>query len=156
MPDNTALFDALDALPLLARLAAREGMDVVSPEVRTLAVSKAREVIRGMSGATFAGTGGYTATDDDDGTAAFELLYDEAAAALENFTGHDGRPLAEDAGEDVPANVVRYVLTTPTTYAADLETDNAGEKAFMGDAFTEAVPVLFGGAVAGLKELFGG
>ena len=155
MPNNTALFDALDALPLLARLAAREGMDAVSFEVRTVAVSKAREVIRGMSGATFAATGGYTATDDDDGGAAFDDLYAEAEARLTDFTGHDGQPYAEEGGV-VPPDTVRYVLTTPTSYADDLETDNGGEKAYLGDAFVEAAPILLGGAATGLKGLFGG
>lgn len=155
MADNTALFAALDALPAQVEAAAVRGMRAVAPRVTALAIVNAQKNIIGMSGATFFSTVTRVDAERDDDDATFQAAYDAAAEALRGFTGHAGQPLAEGA-DPVPAGVVRATLTTPTTYAALLETSDALGKAFLADSMDEGAPVLFQGAVDALREVFGG
>jgi hypothetical protein len=107
---------------------------------------------RGMSGATRASTIAYVADVGDRGDAEILSAYNAAAGLLQGFTAHEGQPhlaLVRGPGE----HEAWIILTVPTDYILSLETESAGEKAFLADtlhqdagqAFTVLVAALRGG-----------
>jgi len=108
---------------------------------------------RGMSGATRASTIAYVATANDTNDAEIQAAYNTAAGHLQGFTGHAGRPhLGRVAG---PGQADVWIVgTVPTDYIDDLELDNAGEKAFLGDTVLQDAPQAFAAVVALWREAF--
>jgi hypothetical protein len=112
------------------------------------------EAYAGMSGATRASTIAYVATPTDSGESEVQGAYNAAAGLLQNFTGHEGRPeLVSVPGPG--ASEAWVVLTTPTDYAIKLETEFAGEKAFIADTMHQNAPQVQAAVVAALRKVWG-
>lgn len=127
--------------------AIRPGMEAGADLIEVQAEQGARDVIIGMSGATFASIVAYVADRDNDGTFEIVSAYNAAAGRLQNFTGHAGQPSLADVpgpGE----NETWIVLTVPTDYIDRilLERDD-----FLGDAGYSAAPAAFQALVTALK-----
>jgi hypothetical protein len=111
----------------------------------------ATDAYQGMSGATRASSIAYVATPDDTGDSEIEAAYNAAAGLLQGFTGHQGRPLLEDApgpGQDEAL----IIGTVPTDYIINLEQDNAGERAFVADSLQQHAPEAFDAVVRATRE----
>jgi hypothetical protein len=105
---------------------------------------------RGMSGATRAATIAYVADTGDRGDAEILAAYNAAAGLLQGFTGHEGQPhlgLIRGPGE----HEAWIILTVPTDYILSLETENAGEKAFLADTLHQDASRAFEALVAALR-----
>lgn len=95
----------------------------------------------GMSGATRASTVAYVTTPERPNANAFAVAYDVAAEHLAGFTGHDGRPASISI--EGPRRAEAWILlTVPTDYIIKLETENAGAKSFLPDAFAGVAPAI--------------
>ena len=103
-------------------------------------VDKQTTAYLGMSGATRASS--FAAPLDQRWAGKASAAYAEAQALLQDFTGHEGKPFLEDSGIVLGAGEKGIGLTTPTTYAADLEIDDAAAKAHLEPTlFSEALSV---------------
>jgi hypothetical protein len=105
---------------------------------------------RGMSGATRASTIAYVADVGDRGDAEILSAYNAAAGLLQGFQGHEGQPhlgLVRGPG----AHEAWIILTVPTDYILSLETEAAGEKAFLADTLHQDAPQAFNALVAALR-----
>lgn len=112
------------------------------------------EAYVGMSGATRASTLAYVATQANSGESEAQGAYNAAAGLLQGYTGHEGRPeLVSVPGPG--ASEAWVVLTTPTDYAIKLETEFAGEKAFLADAMHQDAPHVQAAVVAALRKVWG-
>lgn len=129
-------------------LAIHPGMEVGADIIEAQAASTT--AYRGMSGATRVSTIAYVADQDDRGDAEIVAAYNAAAGRLQGFQGHEGQPhLGDVAGP--PSNQTWIVLTVPTDYILSLETENAGEKAFLADSLHQEAPAAFQAIIASLK-----
>lgn len=126
------------------RPAMEAGADVIEAE------AAATTAYRGMSGATRASTIAYVADSEDAGTAEIVAAYNAAAGRLQGFSGHEGQAYLADAPGPGP-NQSWIVLTVPTDYIAALETENAGEKAFLADSLHGQAPQAFRAIAQTLK-----
>lgn len=128
--------------------AIRPGMEAGADLIESAAA--ATTAYRGMSGATRASTIAYVADQDNAGDAEIVAAYNAAAGRLQNFQGHEGQPLL--AGVRGPSSSQTWiVLTVPTDYILDLETELAGEKAFLADSLHSQAPQVVGALVNELK-----
>lgn len=128
--------------------AIRPGMEAGADVIE--ATAAATTAYRGMSGATRASTIAYVSDQADPGDAEIVGAYNAAAGRLQGFQGHEGQPhLGGVAGP--PEHQTWIVLTVPTDYILNLETENAGEKAFLADSLHQHAPAAFGALVAVLK-----
>ena len=132
-----------------ATLAAiRPGMEAGADVIESAAA--ATTAYRGMSGATRVSTIAYVADSLSSGDAEIVGAYNAAAGRLQGFQGHEGQPyLADVSGPK--ANESWIVLTVPTDYILGLETENAGEKAFIADTLRQHAPQAFQALVAALR-----
>lgn len=128
--------------------AIRPGMEAGADIIE--AAASATTAYRGMSGATRASTIAYVADQADRGDAEIVAAYNAAAGRLQGFQGHEGQPHLGDAPGPA-ANQTWIVLTVPTDYILNLETENAGEKAFLADSLLQNAPAAFGALIASLK-----
>jgi hypothetical protein len=128
--------------------AIRPGLEAGADLIESTAA--ATTAYRGMSGATRNSTIAYVADGDDAGDAEIVAAYNAAAGRLQNFQGHEGQPYL--AGVRGPSSDQAWiVLTVPTDYILGLETEAAGEKAFLADSLHSQAPQAFGALVATLK-----
>lgn len=120
------------------------GADIIEPDAAQTTA------YRGMSGATRASTIAYVADVSDRGDSEILGAYNAAAGLLQGFTGHEGQPhlgLVRGPGE----NEAWIILTVPTDYILSLETENAGEKAFIADTLHQDAPRAFDALVGVLR-----
>lgn len=117
------------------------------------ATAQATTAYDGMSGATRAATIAYVVGAGlDEGTQA-DAAYTAAAGLLTGFTGHAGQPMLVSIPGPNP-DVAEIVLTVPTDYILDLETERAGEKAFIADALIAGAPGAFDAVVRALGAVW--
>ncbi len=127
--------------------AIRPGMEAGADLIEVQAEQGARDVIIGMSGATFASIVAYVADRENDGTSEIVSAFNAAAGRLQNFTGHQGQPYLAD----VPGprdSETWIVLTVPTDYIDRIlmERDD-----FLGDAGYSAAPQAFQALISALR-----
>jgi hypothetical protein len=126
----------------------RPGMEAAAAPIETAAAGT--DAYAGMSGATRASTIVYVADSHDSGDAEIVSAYNAAAGRLQGFSGHEGQ--AHLGGVPGPGqHEVWAVETVPTDYILGLETDNAGEKAFLADSGFQQAPQAFQAFVAVVK-----
>lgn len=143
MADLDALLAGLDTLEQRVMAGLLKGAQAGATDLQTTAQQTSAYI--GQSGATRDGTVAYVATALDDGSDAFEGAYQAAAQHLAGFTGHGGNVERQSVGTAGPDEIV-IILTVPTDYIKDLETDNGGQKAFIG-------PTMDGGAVQVTQQI---
>lgn len=108
---------------------------------------------QGMSGATRASTVAYVVGAGADETSQATAAANTAAGLLQNFTGHEGRSqLSSVPGPGLW--VAWIILTVMTDYILKLETERAGEKAFIADTLLSNAPVVFGDLIQAFKGAF--
>jgi len=128
--------------------AIRPGMEAGADLIEVAAA--ATTAYRGMSGATRASTIAYVADMSDRGDSEIVAAYNTAAGLLQSFQGHEGQAhlgLVRGPG----ANQAWIVLTVPTDYIISLETEAAGEKAFLADSLHGQAPAAFQALVSSLR-----
>ena len=128
--------------------AIRPGMEAGADIIESAAA--ATTAYRGMSGATRSATIAYVADRQNDGTAEIVSAYNAAAGRLQGFAGHEGQPFLTESKGPGPSETW-IVLTVPTDYIIGLETESAGEKAFIADSLLQHAPQAFGALVAALR-----
>jgi hypothetical protein len=143
--------DMLDNWRRLTRgtlAAIRPGMEAGADLIEVEAAATA--AYRGMSGATRASTIAYVADMADNGDSEIVAAYNTAAGLLQNFQGHEGQAfltLVRGPG----TGQCWIVLTVPTDYILSLETELAGEKAFLADSLHSQAPAAFGALMSALR-----
>lgn len=143
--DMTSNWRRLTAQTLAA---IRPGMEAGASIIEVAAAETS--AYRGMSGATRSSTIAYVADNADAGDAEIVSAYNAAAGRLTGFQGHEGQAYLAD----VPGpkdNESWIVLTVPTDYIVSLETENAGEKAFLADSLHQHAPQAFQALCAALR-----
>ena len=146
------IFSRLDALILDVKRKAVEGAERGARVLEDDA--QATNAYAGMSGATRASTVAYVATTEDDGSNRLNQAYIAAEQLLDGFKGHNGAQLLEDSGESVNADQVKIMLTVPTDYIRAMETDNGGQKAFIGDTMDSGATFVFELIADAIKDIF--
>jgi hypothetical protein len=142
-------------------------LDALIPQIKAKAVegaqrgatvlqedAQATTAYFGQSGATRASTVAYVATTEDDGSSKANAALAIAEQLLDGFKGHDGAQLLEDSGESLSPDQVKIILTVPTDYIKALETDNGGQKAFLGDTLDNAAPFVLELIADSIRDLF--
>lgn len=139
MPDDLGLA-AFRRLIAQTQGSFRPAMEAASDPIESAAAST--DAYSGMSGATRASTICYVADTHDAGDAEIVSAYNAAAGRLQGFSGHEGQ--AHLAGVPGPGQAETWaVLTVPTDYILGLETEKAGEKAFLADSGNSQAPAAF-------------
>jgi len=128
--------------------AIRPGMEAGADLIE--AEAAATTAYRGMSGATRAATIAYVADTSDNGDAEIVAAYNTAAGRLQGFQGHEGQAFLTLVRGPKP-NEAWIILTVPTDYIISLETENAGEKAFVADSLHSQAPQAFQALVSHLR-----
>jgi hypothetical protein len=129
--DLTAVLAGLDRLSSAIDEGISSGCDAYAVVLE--ATDKATTAYVGMSGATRESTVAFAIGNGKDGSTAIGESYAAAVQALTGFTGHQGQPAQISVpalGQDEQA----VILSNSTNYAALLETQNAGEKAHLGES----------------------
>jgi hypothetical protein len=127
------------------RAGMEQGADIIEADMH------ATTAYVGMSGATRASTIAYVATADDPNDSEPQSAHNTAAGLLSGFVGHNGQPLLESAPGPGTAQMM-IVATVPTDYIIKLETERAGQKAFVGDTLTADAPQAFEAVVRALQQ----
>ena len=139
----------LDELARRIAAAARRGLEAEAQAMERDAQNTSAYL--GMSGATRASTVAYVVDERDNGSAKIAEAYGIAAAYLDGFTEHAGRAHLEPAGNIGPGEIA-VVLTVPTDYIDKLETQRAGEKAFIGPTMNKFRSRLARRAARSIRE----
>jgi hypothetical protein len=142
----------LDELERRARAAALRGLRQAAQVMQRDA--QETSAYAGMSGATRAATVAVVISAEDDGAGELQAAYNRAAEHLGGFVGHAGHPLLTPAGS-VSGDEITVVLTVPTDYIDDLETERAGEKAFLGPTMDAHRQRLAAAAAAAIRKELG-
>lgn len=95
-------------------------------------VARATSAYEGMSGATRASTTAYAIGPGKDGSAEATQGFAAAAAQLTGFSGHQGQAVSQDSGVVLGPDEKGIILTVFTDYIDALESELAGDKAFLG------------------------
>lgn len=128
--------------------AIRPGMEAGADLIEVQAA--ATTAYRGMSGATRSSTIAYVADMSDSGDSEIVAAYNTAAGLLQSFQGHEGQAQLGLIRGPGPGQCW-IVLTVPTDYILSLETELAGEKAFVADSLHDQAPQAFQTLVSALK-----
>ena len=132
-----------------ATLAAiRPGMEAGADIIE--AAAAATSAYRGMSGATRSATIAYVADTNDSGDAEILAAYNTAAGRLQGFMGHEGQAFLTLV-RGPKEKEAWIVLTVPTDYIISLETESAGEKAFLSDSLHSQAPTAFQALISSLR-----
>lgn len=151
--DFGQILQRLDALEKRARAAALRGLRGAAAAMQRDA--QETSAYKGMSGATRASTVAVVISAEDDGAGELQAAYQRAAEHLGGFVGHAGQPHLEPAGS-VSGDEIAVILTVPTDYIDKLETERAGEKAFLGPTFDAHRQRLAAAAAEAIREELGG
>lgn len=112
-----------------ARRGAKEGAKILQQN------AESTTAYRGITGATRTST--IAGVLGPEWGSEFDSAYNVADLLLDGNTEHDGKPYRTSIPGPTDPDDIVIVLTVPTDYIVKLETENAGAKAFLGDALNE-------------------
>ena len=140
------IFQSLGRMGQLAIQGAAAGLDDGAAALERTAQARARAVIRGQTGATFAGIVAYVTGE---GISASGRLSEAVEAVRDHNPAHVELSQVGSLG----AHELAVVLTVPTDYQRLLETGVAGDKGFLGPSLDAEADNLTRAAAAGIARV---